>query len=639
MKIHRLSFPLLMTILIPVVSGVLMLGLVLFTFEEARDLAVQEHERKAEELVKLAASSVEALWIAPRQETIQALARSETLERRLEGEIPFDALAREWRLAEELLQGYFFIYYGLRDGTIEYYPDGELSEGYDPRERPWYEAGMRAEEGPAWTAPYEEDITGEMVVSTVSPLFDNGRKIGVVSTDIQFKGLKTILENIELPSGGSVFLVDNVGRPFIGTDESYVGRDRLPPSNDEFFVASSAPMSNGWRASVVVPQAALAESFAELLRPIMIASAVILLLVGGLTSLLVARFASRAYRLANYFRQTLEGSSPLREIFRTQDEFSFLNRRFNQVTNEARIGEERKLAQERNFRFLIEQAPVGFFKTTREGKLLYINPHCASMLGYDQSEAMQAIASVRKLYYDGTDRERFVQDLLAHGEVRNRKMRFVRRSGEPFWISMTAHIREDSTAGAAGGVIEGYLIDVTDDIEERDSLARMAESDPLTGAANRRGFDTVAESVARRAHATGQRVALILFDIDHFKSVNDTYGHNVGDGLLQQIASLGKHNIREGDLFARIGGDEFAVLLPGASERAAVHLGQRLREDARSMSLPDPLTVPPTLSIGIAVRAGSEVQVPELLKAADKAMYEAKQSGRDRIGGASSVQG
>ncbi|MDZ7810703.1 MAG: hypothetical protein U5L11_12160 [Arhodomonas sp.] len=89
-------------------------------------------------------------------QTIKALAQSDTLERRLQGEATFDALAREWRTAEAILQGYFFVYYGLRDGTIEYYPEGELPEGYDPRERPWYEAGMRVEREPAWTAPYEE---------------------------------------------------------------------------------------------------------------------------------------------------------------------------------------------------------------------------------------------------------------------------------------------------------------------------------------------------------------------------------------------------------------------------------------------------------------------------------------------------
>ncbi|MFP4130175.1 MAG: diguanylate cyclase [Halorhodospira sp.] len=310
----------------------------------------------------------------------------------------------------------------------------------------------------------------------------------------------------------------------------------------------------------------------------------------------------------------------------------FLNKRFNQAMDEARASAERELAQERSFRFLIEQAPAGFFKSTKAGELLYINPHCASMLGYSQDEAMREITSVRELYHDGAERDRFLQELLANGVVRNRKMRFVKRTGEAFWVSMTASLREDTASSENGDpMIEGFLIDVTGDVEERNSLTQMAETDPLTGAANRRGFDTVAASIAEQAHTSGQRVALILLDIDRFKPINDTYGHDVGDTLLQEVASLGRHSLRENDLFARLGGDEFAILLPGASEEAATHLAQRLQEGMRHMPVPEPLTEPPTLSLGIAVQAGAEVQIPELIKAADDAMYTAKRSGRDRI--------
>ncbi len=630
MRLPRLSRPLLLMILVPTLSGVLMLLLVLVAFKSAWDMVVKEQEREAEEIVELAASAIEELWVAPRRKAIEALADSPTLERRIEGQVPFDALAQEWRIAEELLQGYFFIYYGLRDGTIEHYPDGELPADFNPRERPWYEAGMSAESGPAWTSPYEEAITGELVVSTAAPLYQGGERVGVISTDIQFDGLKAILEGIELPTGGSVFLVDSAGRPFVGTDTSYIGQNRLPPSDAELFVTSSAPISNGWRTSVIVPRAYLAESFAELLQPLMIASALILLLGGGITSLLVARTASRAYRLAGYFQRTLEQDAPLQEIFRTRDEFSLLNARFNQVLDQARETGEQRLAQERAFRFLVEQAPVGFFRSNHQGELLYINSHCASLLGYTQDEAMRELTSVRQLYADGTERDRFLEDLLTHSEVRNRKMRFVKRSGDTLWISMTARLREDTEADEAGGFeLEGFVIDVTGEVEERESLIQMAERDPLTGVGNRRAFDAVAETVADRAHTTGQQVALIVFDIDHFKAINDTYGHDTGDTLLRQIAELGKNRLRDGDLFARLGGDEFAVLLPGASEEAAAHLAERLRAGTEGIPLPGPVPEPPTLSIGIAVRAGTEVQVSELFKAADSAMYEAKRAGRN----------
>jgi PAS domain S-box-containing protein len=346
---------------------------------------------------------------------------------------------------------------------------------------------------------------------------------------------------------GPGFLTDKSDTPFIGTKEAYVEQDRMPQGGKELFVESSAPMSNGWRVSVIVPRTSLVETFAQLRRPIVIASAVLLLCGTAIVSILVGRIAARAHRLAGYFRETLEDSTPLRQLFRTRDEFSFLNRQFNQVMNDARAAEEEKLARERTFRFLVEQAPVGFFRSRQDGVLLYMNPHCAAMLGYSQSEAMERISTVRELYYDGRNRDLFLEELSAHREVRHRKIRFMKKTGERIWISMTARIDPGTDdAGESGG------------------------------------YETV---------------ALIVFDVDEFKSINDTHGHDVGDRLLQHVVSL----------------------------------AQRLQAGIDRSSPPEPLSDPPTLSIGVGVLNGPEVQVPELLKAADTAMYRAKQGGRNRI--------
>jgi diguanylate cyclase (GGDEF)-like protein len=258
------------------------------------------------------------------------------------------------------------------------------------------------------------------------------------------------------------------------------------------------------------------------------------------------------------------------------------------------------------------------------------------MLGYTQSEAMKHITSVRQLYYDELDRDIFLEELSAHREVRHRKIRFLKKTGERIWISMTARIDpgtddSDTTEPSNGYEIEGFLIDITSDMEERQSLVSMAESDALTGAANRRAFDSSAETVAEHARSTGQTVALIVFDVDKFKTINDTYGHEAGDRLLRHVVEIGHRQIRESDLFARLGGDEFAILLPGSGKEAACSLAKRLQNGIYSSSPPEPLSEPPTLSIGVSVLSGADVQVPELLKAADTAMYRAKQSGRNRI--------
>ncbi len=634
----RPSLPLLLTIFVPVLVGLLMFTLVVVAFEAARGVAVEEQEQAIEELVELTAGSIERLWIAPRNKTVQALAHSDRLQRRLEGEPNFDELAREWAITSRMLEGYFFIYYGLRDGTIEYYPDGELPQDYDPRDRPWYKAGMQSGGEPAWTTPYAEAITGEMVVSTVAPIQRDERKVGVMSTDITFDGLEAILGQVQLPPGSSVFLLDPDGRPFIGTKAEYVGRDRLPASADKSFTESSAPLSNGWRVSVIVPRTAMAESFAALRWPIVSASALILLAGTAIVAILGVRTAWRTSRLAHYFRESLEHASPLRNLFQTRDEFSFLNHHFNRAVAKARGAEEEKIARERSFRFLVEQAPVGFFRTNRAGALLYINPRCAEILGYTQQDAQEELASVWDLYEDFEDRRGFLKELVDHGEVRNRKIRFRRKTGETIWISMTAHIDtsgdgpgESSPQGSADFEIEGFLIDVTREMEERDSLESMAHSDALTGALNRRAFEKAADTIAANARSTGKPVAILIFDLDRFKSINDSCGHAVGDSVLQSLVDVGQQQIRDKDIFARVGGDEFAILLPDSDRAAACSLAMRLRDSIASTPAPEPLSEPPTCSIGISVLEGGYVQIPELMKRADKAMYQAKAAGRGLV--------
>jgi diguanylate cyclase (GGDEF)-like protein/PAS domain S-box-containing protein len=614
----------------------LLFALVLFSFEAGHRVAVEVRQQDIEELVELAGSSIEEWWLEPRSEAVRALARSETLHRRLNGDVPFEELAEEWKAAQRVLEGYFYIYYGLEDGTIEHYPPDPLPADYDPRERPWYRLGMTSDGQPLWTAPYEEIITGDMVVSAVVPILpEAGRAggespIGVLSTDMTFSALEEGLENMDLPTGGSVVMVDKDGDPFIGTDQAIVRSDELPRSSEDVYVASSSALSSGWKISVIVPRESLAKSFARLRRPIIMVSAVLLLLVTLGLSVIVGRIASRAHHLAAYFREAVEESKPLRELFRSHDEFSYLNRRFNEVVHDARLAEEEKLARERTFRFLVEQAPVGFFRSRKDGTLLYLNTHCAAMLGYTQAEAYESISSVRGLYDDEAERDRFLRELTQNGEVRNRKIRFTKKSGERIWVSMTARLDEDIESPGEFR-IEGFLIDVTADIEERENLVTLAESDPLTGVRNRRAFDAAAQELARHARAGERSVAALVFDIDEFKPINDTHGHDVGDALLQRVVAVAGEVIREHDVFGRLGGDEFGVLLPRSGEDAAARLAERLVEQMKATAPPGGISIQPTLSIGVAALAGADVSVPELIKAADSAMYRAKRGGRNRI--------
>ncbi len=158
-------------------------------------------------------------------------------------------------------------------------------------------------------------------------------------------------------------------------------------------------------------------------------------------------------------------------------------------------------------------------------------------------------------------------------------------------------------------------------------LDRLAQRDPLTGLGNRRSFNEVLEREMARARRDGSELSLALFDVDHFKAVNDEHGHQVGDQVLRSVARALAGDVRGADLASRYGGEEFVVLLPGASADRATHTAERLR--LAVADAPSPVAV--TISAGVATFPTHAATGAQLVALADHALYEAKRGGRNRV--------
>jgi diguanylate cyclase (GGDEF)-like protein len=158
-------------------------------------------------------------------------------------------------------------------------------------------------------------------------------------------------------------------------------------------------------------------------------------------------------------------------------------------------------------------------------------------------------------------------------------------------------------------------------------VQKLAELDGLTTVANRRTFETVLERELSRARRTGDEVGLVLLDVDRFKELNDTHGHQAGDEFLRRVAALLVENSRDFDTAARYGGDEFALVLPGSSVASSLDVAERIRE---LLVEADP-DVPTTLSIGVASFPFHADDSNSLVQAADEALYESKRAGRNRV--------
>ncbi len=165
-----------------------------------------------------------------------------------------------------------------------------------------------------------------------------------------------------------------------------------------------------------------------------------------------------------------------------------------------------------------------------------------------------------------------------------------------------------------------------------EELARLAVTDPLSGLANRRRFMEALRGEIERTRRSGRPFSLLMLDIDHFKHVNDTYGHNIGDQVIVALAKTLAAGIREIDTAGRLGGEEFGVILPDTGLQGALIAAERLRQAVAAMEIAAedaPLRV--TVSIGAAERGGEETGPEELLRRADAALYASKHNGRNRV--------
>jgi len=194
---------------------------------------------------------------------------------------------------------------------------------------------------------------------------------------------------------------------------------------------------------------------------------------------------------------------------------------------------------------------------------------------------------------------------------------------------------------ASGSRIERRVVSTVERFASQAALAlrnswllervrEMAAIDSLTGIANRRSFETTLQQDLARAARTGESVSLVMIDIDHFKQVNDSLGHQAGDDVLCEVARILASHCREYDTAARYGGEEFVIILPGCGAVEATATAERCRQAISKIATATSLTA----SAGVATSTGQPLAWNSLVQAADRALYQAKRAGRDRVMGA-----
>ena len=284
------------------------------------------------------------------------------------------------------------------------------------------------------------------------------------------------------------------------------------------------------------------------------------------------------------------------------------------------------------------------------GQFLDANPAMIKMMGYPDRAILLSF-NAAELYANADDRSRW-QALMQQNEiVKNFEFQARRYDGASIWVENSARAIKDN----AGRLLwyEGSFEDITIRKQTQESLAQANEGlqarlteigilqeqlrerairDPLTNLFNRRTLGETLDQELAKAGRKSYPVSLIMMDIDHFKSINDTYGHKAGDQALQYLADFILSCIRRSDTACRFGGDEFIIVMPETSVQSSYERAENIRQGVQSIQLTD-IGIPGSLavSIGIATYPVHGATREDLLRAADEALYAAKAQGRNRV--------
>lgn len=282
-----------------------------------------------------------------------------------------------------------------------------------------------------------------------------------------------------------------------------------------------------------------------------------------------------------------------------------------------------------SFQTLFYLSPIGMaISTMAEGRFVEVNDAYCAITGYARDEIVGRTSVELKLLTPA-DRQVLLENVRRIGFVRSTDVRLVSASGENRVVAASMHYARFN----GDDCIVTTIMDITERKRLEEELEYLAQTDVLSGLSNRRHFMVQAELEMSRCKRLRSDVSVLMLDIDRFKDINDNYGHHVGDLVIHEQGRLFNNLFRDIDIVGRIGGEEFAAILPQSGATAALRAAQRIRQAAADAAIPidhaEPIHF--TVSIGVVSGHGPDIHLDALLERADAALYQAKRDGRNRV--------
>ena len=311
-----------------------------------------------------------------------------------------------------------------------------------------------------------------------------------------------------------------------------------------------------------------------------------------------------------------------------------------EAEKKSRIAElQKEIVREREL--LLNSIGEGIYGVDTYGKCFFINPAGLKILGFEKDEILGKVTHTL-IHHHKVDGTIFIKDdcIVSQAFMQNKQILqrdwMFRKNGEMFPVEITATPMIQNSQSS--GVVVSFR-DITEQYIAEEQLKKSNEqlhiqsiTDPLTQLYNRRYLMDIGLMQFQLSRHNKQPLSVLAFDIDHFKNINDTYGHDIGDEILIKVSQAAKESLRSVDILARVGGEEFTVILVDTNTDKALEIAQRLQKMIReAYVLIGQKRLTCTVSIGVVTTDETSQVYLDLLKRADSQLYKAKNNGRDRI--------
>ncbi|WP_458525292.1 diguanylate cyclase domain-containing protein [Onishia taeanensis] len=537
--------------------------------------------------------------------------------------------------------------------VITSYPRLESLQGLDVSDRDFFRY-VRAIGEPYVSEPIISRVNGRPLVVVSAPISDAeghfaGQVIGTVS--VESSSFFDSLRRIRIGNDGFASLFSAAGTVLSHPDQGRVMgsvADASPEDAvslallgwegaDEGALANGEPAlqafgqvwSAGWIVSVTLPLSQVHAPIGMLVEKLWWVGLVTLVLMLPLFWWLLKLALGSLHRLEHQISQVARGQRTRVKLRTRMRELRQLGATFNRLEHQREEASAKLQKRQAFLDAVLASSPVGMFVASPEGAMQYVNTALVKLLGREDVVG-QGVPWTQ--YIHPEDREDFLdlwRDAMQSGRGFVRQIRYNPPEGAMLWLEVHAgQVRHQQEVLGHVGTVK----DITQRREQETRQRWEAEHDPLTSLLNRRGFERRLEEAFVEWQQTGQQSVLMLFDLDHFKPINDEGGHALGDEMLRAIADAITPLVRRSDFVARQGGDEFAILMPSCTLEQSRELSSRLLEAVASLRVSAAgKDYRVTMSLGAACFHFGDEAIDAVLARADGASYQAKRQGRNRI--------